>query len=303
MFRLGVATLRAALASWQLPRRLCVRRLRGGVTSDTLLLTAGGLRYVAKLTYEHQYVVETGLRAAELVEEHSDLATGRPLRTTAGALSVMVECPPGKHHPLAVLHHVVGRRLAWRSPEAARILGQVLGTMHGVLRREGFDAGSEDRLFAYLDGEGFELAESRRVRRAVQDTVTAVRRFEATTSVTYGATYGDGLDVRIDASSGRLGLIDWGGVSWAPLLLDLAMTARQLRLSGLAAVDEFLCAYLERSPLGSNELEGRLLYERLFVASRVRFHAFRAIRGAHYGHEAALRSRRRMEAGLRDLGY
>ena len=302
MFRLSVSALRTALTSWPVPGPLTVRRLLGGVTSDTFLLTVGGAKYVAKLTYEHQHVVATGLRAAELVAAHSDLATARPLRTTAGELSVMVECPPGKHHPLAVLHHVAGRRLAWRSPAAPRVLGQVPGTVHSVLRRAGFDAGGENRLFAYLD-ESYEIAEPRRVRRALKDTVAAVRRFEATTAVTYGATYGDGLDVRIDLSSGRIGLIDWGAISWAPLLVDLAMTARQLRPSGLAAVDEFLGAYLERSLLRQSELDGRGLYERLFVASRVRFHAFRAIRGSHYGHEAAARSRQRMEAGLRDLGY
>jgi Ser/Thr protein kinase RdoA (MazF antagonist) len=303
MFRLSVTMLRAALTSWPVPTPLTVRRLLGGVTSDAFLLTVGGKKYVAKLTYEHQQVVATGLRAAELVAAHSDLATARPLRTTAGELSVMVECPPGKHHPLAVLHHVAGRRLAWRAPAAPHILGRVLGTVHSVLRQEDFDTGGENRLFAYLDDESHEIGEPRRVRRALKDTVAAVRRFQATTAVTYGVIYGDGLDVRIDLSSGRIGLIDWGGISWGPLLLDLAMTARQLRPSGPAAVDGFLGAYLERSPLKPTELDGRSLYERLFVASRVRFHAFRAIRGSHYGHEAAVRSRQRMEAGLRDLGY
>lgn len=303
MFQLSVTALRAALISWPVPVPITVRRLPGGVTSDTFLLTAGGAKYVAKLTYEHQHVVATGLRAAELVAAHSDLATARPLRTTDGELCVMVEGPPGKQHPLAVLHHVAGRRLVWRSPVAPRVLGQVLGTVHSVLHQEGFDAGAENGLFAYLDNESHVIAEPQRVRPAVKDSVAAVRRFEETTAVSYGAKYGDGLDVRIDPSNGRIGLIDWGAISWGPLLLDLAVAARQLRSRGPAAIDGFLGAYLERSPLNPSELDGRGLYERLFVASRVRFHAFRAIRGSHYGHEAAARSRQRMEAGLRDLGY
>jgi len=67
-------------------------------------------------------------------------------------------------------------------------------------------------LFAYLEDLAVEIAQSERVRRAALDAVAAVRRFEATTRVTYGATYSDGLHIRVDAGTGRLGLIDCGAV-------------------------------------------------------------------------------------------
>lgn len=48
----------------------CMEHLppEGGITCDGFLVTAGGSRYVAKFAYDSRQAVETGLRAAELVE-------------------------------------------------------------------------------------------------------------------------------------------------------------------------------------------------------------------------------------------
>lgn len=118
----------------------------------------------------------------------------------------------------------------------------------------------------------------------------AVRTSEATTAVTYGATYGDGLDIRIDMASGRLGPIDWGVVSLAPLLLDVAMAARGLRAHGWGNLVEFFHSYLQLSPMLRDELHWLAIYQRLYSARQARFHAFRVGRAGHYGGDAARRS-------------
>ena len=297
-FQLSTESVHQALRAWSLPA-WSIRRLRGGITCDAFLVTAGRSRYVAKFAYDSRPAVETGLRAAELVELHSELSTGGPLLTSRREMTQMVEGPPGKHHPLALLRFVPGRPLHWRSPPAPHIVGQVLGTVHHVLSQRGFDAGRHNSLFAYLNNA--DPAEPEHVRAAVAAAVDAVRTFEATTAVTYGATYGDGLDIRIDMASGRLGLIDWGVVSWAPLLFDVAMAARGLRAHGWRNLDEFLHTYLQLSPMPRDELHWLALYERLYFARQARFHAFRVARGGHYGGDAARRSALHLAAALRGL--
>ena len=167
-FQLSTESVHQALRAWSLPA-WSIRRLRGGITCDAFLVTAGRSRYVAKFAYDSRPAVETGLRAAELVELHSELSTGGPLLTSRREMTQMVEGPPGKHHPLALLRFVPGRPLHWRSPPAPHIVGQVLGTVHHVLSQRGFDAGRHNSLFAYLNNA--DPAEPEHVRAAVAAAV------------------------------------------------------------------------------------------------------------------------------------
>lgn len=129
--------LQAQLGAWPLPQRVRIRKLNLGVQAEVWLLERGKERWVAKFAYQHQHEFEAGLRAAEIVQQ-AGVRSGQPLRTGRGALTVMVEGPPGHKHPLAVLEFVhgspVGRLAAGRMPETA---GAVLGRVHSALMEKG----------------------------------------------------------------------------------------------------------------------------------------------------------------------
>jgi Ser/Thr protein kinase RdoA (MazF antagonist) len=302
-FRLPLASVRSALAAWPLAPPLRIRRLPGGITSDTFIVGTNAGRYVAKLVSDPADVLETSLRAAELVEHGSALATGGALRTHEGNLTEIVDCPDGRRRPLAVVGFVPGRPLDWASPGAASVAGEVLGTVHGLLWRYGFDAGVSDHLFAYLQDEGDTVSEPGRVWPAIRAAVAAVRRFEEVVPVTYGAVYGHDLDLLVDARTGRLGLIAWSAVSPGPLLFDVAMAGRRLQVQGgLKDLSRFFEAYLERSPVRADELAGLDDYRRLRMAQLARFHAARAARPDEHGPEAAAESAERLAGLLSELG-
>src|SRR5262245_41803540 len=91
--------LTSALANWQLGqplgRPLTITRFkppRGGTTSDTWYVDTARQRYVAKYSYWPQSTFESGLRAAEIVERQG-ITSGAPVRTLAGALTVMLPDP------------------------------------------------------------------------------------------------------------------------------------------------------------------------------------------------------------------
>jgi Ser/Thr protein kinase RdoA (MazF antagonist) len=301
-FRLPLASVRSALAAWPLAPPLRIRRLPGGVTSDTFLVGTNTGRYVAKLVSGHADVLETSLRAAELVEHGSALATGGALRTREGNLTEIVDCPDGRRRPLAVVGFVPGRSLDWAAPGAAAVAGEVLGTVHGLLWRYGFDAGASDRLFAYLQDESETVSQPGRVWPAIRAAMAAVRRFEEVVPVTYGAVYGHDLDLVVDARAARLGLIAWSAVSPGPLLFDVAMAGRRLQVQGLTDLSRFFEAYLERSPVRADELAGLDDYRRLRMAQLARFHAARAARPDEHGPEAAGESASRLAGLLSELG-
>jgi hypothetical protein len=50
--------------------------------------------------------------------------------------------------------------------------------------------------------------------------IDAVLTFEAHQRVTYGPIYGDRLQVRIHPHTASAGVIDWGTVSFGPLVFD-----------------------------------------------------------------------------------
>ena len=304
LFRIPVRAIRAALAAWPLVTSPQVRSIPGGVTGDCFLVRSGPDTFVAKFTYDDRETVERGLRAAALVQESTGMPTGRPLRTRTGELTVMVEGPPDHEHPLALLEFVPGRPLDWRSPHAPRIIGETLGTIHGALLSGGFDGGEDHQLDAYLERETVEIAEAELVRTAAREAIASVRAFEAAHSVTRGAIYGDGLEVLIEHRTRKTGLVDWGTVSREALLCDVAIAAPPLRrLHGEGSFDRFLEAYLVRSPVSQSELEGLVHYERLISARQARYHAFRAMRGSHYGQQAAEHSALLLSRHLAELGH
>src|SRR5262245_25094888 len=126
--------LASALADWQLGQPLTIIRtkpLNGGTTSDTWYVDTARQRYVAKYAYWPQSTFESGLLAAEIVERHR-IASGAPIRTPAGALTVMVQGSSGQPNPLALLRYVPGELLDFTEPDAPALAGSILGQIHSI---------------------------------------------------------------------------------------------------------------------------------------------------------------------------
>lgn len=270
------AVLQAHLGAWPLPQRVRVRKLKLGVQAEVWLVERGKERWVAKFAYQHQHDFEAGLRAAEIVQR-AGVRSGQPLRTRRGALTVMVEGPPGHHHPLAVLEFVhgspVGSVEAGRMPETA---GAVLGRVHSALMEKGSGLVTPHDLVNDLaiSAENGDVGQHEWVRASIRHAIAEVRRFEASLLVTCGVIYGDGPELLVDAMTGSVGLIDWGGVAFGPLLYDVGMWTSQL--SGRAR-ERFVDAYRSHAHLRATELYGIDLYHRLRLTDLARYFAWRTV--------------------------
>ena len=216
--------------------------------------------------------VANGLRAAAILA-HKGLRTGPAVQTRAGGLTRLVQYPTGHWHPLAVLQFVEGEPLDWRTTEALRMAGTMLGTLHRVLLEDG-SLELQDQLFRYLiDDDAW--GRQPNVQPSVARAVTAVRSFEAECSVTYGPIYGDGLQVLVDKRDGSIGLIDWGTVSRGPLLFDLALTVHAAQRAGHVDLTELFTSYLATAPMRTAELEGLRYYEALMWARSAKYFGYR----------------------------
>jgi Ser/Thr protein kinase RdoA (MazF antagonist) len=109
---------------------------------------AGESVHVTKLAYQPRASVENGLRAAAILARHG-LRTGPAVHTRAGELTHLVDYPAGHWHALALLRFVDGKPLDWCRPEALRIAGETLGTIHRVLLDDG-SLELQDQPFRYL---------------------------------------------------------------------------------------------------------------------------------------------------------
>src|SRR5882757_2521497 len=125
MFKQDATIIADAITEhWNLPSPLALTDgLTRGVTADVWLVEDGaGTRYVAKFAYDSQTYFETGLSIAEHVECHTGLVTGRPIRSRAGNLTVMLPSVPGEQHPLALLSYVAGTHTQLEPDAAAALL-------------------------------------------------------------------------------------------------------------------------------------------------------------------------------------
>lgn len=228
-----IARLKAWLAAWDLTAPLRVRPVAGGFTSHVWRLEANESSWVAKLAYQPPGDVENGLRAANIVAK-TGLNTGEPVLTRDGELTRLVEYPIQHFHALAVMRFVEGHQLAWRTNGSLAVVGSTLGTIHRALLEDG-SLQLPDQLFSYLltdDAWGHHPEPQPLITRAID----AVRKFEARQRVTYGPIYGDGLQVRINPLDDSVGVIDWGTISFGPLLFDLALAVEGARRVGRARI-------------------------------------------------------------------
>jgi Ser/Thr protein kinase RdoA (MazF antagonist) len=235
-----------------LPAPLRLRRAAGGFTSHIWRVDTTDGTWIAKLPYQPPRDVENGLRAAAIVA-NSGLNTGLPVPTRDGTLTSLVEYPVGQFHALAILRFVQGQPLDWRARDALPIVGKALGTIHCALLQDG-SLELPDQLFAYLvkdDAWGRHPELQSMLIRAID----GIRTFEAHQHVSYGPMYGDGLQVRIDPRDGSVSVIDWGTVSFGPLMFDLALAAEGARRAGHRDLSAPWASYFDVGPVRPAELE------------------------------------------------
>ncbi|GLV53214.1 hypothetical protein KDH_00690 [Dictyobacter sp. S3.2.2.5] len=280
-FTLPDAALVSALTAWSLPQPWTLTRIRGGFTGDVWYVDTNQGRLVAKFAYESREAFEAGLQAAEIVER-AGIASGAPLRTIAGEQTIMLEGPPTLFHPLALLHFVPGEPLDVKQPGSAYLTGSLLGRIHTILLREQFRPQSGDRIFAYLKEEAVEVTAQIGLSLLLQRAVEAVETFEKRTRVPYGTLYGDSLQALFDRKTHQVGLIDWGAISWGPLLFDVAL-ATELFSFSQAQTDCFLQSYLAEALIESQQLEGVKFYQALRHAQLAKFFAWRLAHQATLG--------------------
>lgn len=301
-FQLPDDDLLLALSSWDLPHPPLIRRMeKPGTSADVWEVRTGGDGYVAKFAYDTREGFEDGLCVDEILERHGFRAGG-PVRTREGELTRMVEGPPGKLHPLALFRFVSGRRLGFGELLAPTVIGENLGLIHRILIEEGYRPSNAHGTLEFLIKEGVWTAETEWVPVACKEAVEAARQFEDSVEVTYGTLYGDYPEFLIDEETGQVGLIDWGTVSFGPLLFDVAIGYEVFSDNGYGA-EEFINRYLEHSPMRPEEIGGLKHFLNLHYARMAKYFAWRSMNEVTSGGMNQDHNRRTLALYRSRLGY
>lgn len=277
---LSDSALAAALGAWDLAEPIAVTPIPGGFTSNVWYVDTPEQRLVAKYAYDAQAAFETGLRAAEVLARAGMLCSA-PIRTRAGALSLLVEGPHGQSEPLAVLRFVPGMALDWAGDMAPGRIGDFMGRVHSIWHGAVDLEPPDDRIFGYIAEAAPEVAAQPGLPELLQQVVANVRAFEATTPVTYGVIIGDYIELLHDTTTAQLGLIDTGAVGWGPLLFDVAIMQDQFPAG--EPREHFLSAYLAAAPVQPGELAGLQHYAALHWAQIAKFFAWRVAHDVRLG--------------------
>jgi aminoglycoside phosphotransferase (APT) family kinase protein len=89
--------------------------------------------------------------------------------------------------------------------------------------------------------------------------------------------------MRIDPQDASIGVIDWGTVSFGPLVFDLALAAEAARRAGHRDLSELWAATSGIGPVRQDELEGLRHYEALMWARSAKYVAHRLQHGVSLG--------------------
>jgi hypothetical protein len=224
---------------------------------------------VAKLCFDTRPAFEGGLAAAEHVERSAGIATGAPIRTLDGALSVLIPTVSDQEHPLALLNFVEGTPVELDAVAAA----ELLSTVHRALRSLPQVIGHDP--LAYLDDDDGGYAYEQSIRPALSAVVAEVRGAD----LTWGTCYGDGPET-IRTPTGEVALLDWGGVLAGPVLWDVA---EWMQRRGPDFSEHFQARLIELGFVGTPEMAELSLVSRVRAARELRFRAYRLLRADHYG--------------------
>jgi Ser/Thr protein kinase RdoA (MazF antagonist) len=244
-----LATLRTSLArTWGLDHpEIAVHD--GGMGSRTWFVAQGGRRWVAKAVapaLRRQFV--GGLAVATAVEA-AGIPAGAPVPTREGRPVATVA-----GHTLALLRWVAGEELTGAGRDQQRWIGETLARVHRCLR--GVPMPEADR-FHWVRPEAAHLGIRPWVRPAVAAAVAALEPVPPR-SLTWGLLHTDPAPehFRMDAVSGRCGLIDWSVAMEGPLLYDLASAV--MYLGGPGRAGALVEAYLRAGVLPAVEVERAL---------------------------------------------
>jgi Ser/Thr protein kinase RdoA (MazF antagonist) len=283
-YRLPDEALLKALQAWDIPRVVALEELLGGFTSDTWRLQLSDNSFlVAKFTYDAEAVFESQLRMTEFLHGRG-LPVARPLRTPDNRLCVMVEGPPGKHHPLGVMTYLPGEPVTTFSAPIQREAGRLLADIHRTMFEADFVSRDPRFFYEYLESETSPIAYEDWVRPITREVLAEVRSFEAEHDVTRGIILGDDFQLIHDAETGSFGVVDLGHSIWGPVAADVAIM--QLWFRKTVPPEPFIDSYFNHSFATAKDREAIPVYSRMRLAGLLKFFAWRVLHASGYDEKA-----------------
>ena len=187
----------------------------GGMGSATWFVSRGGDRWVAKAVAPALGEQFAGGLSVATILDAAGIPAGAPVPTLDGRSLVVVD-----GHPLALLTWVAGEALADAGDGVQRVIGETLASVHETLR--GSSVAGAQR-FHWVRPQAAHLEARPWIRPAVTAAVAALEQL-GPASMTWGLLHADPAPehFRLEAASGRCGLIDWSVALEGPLLYDLA---------------------------------------------------------------------------------
>jgi homoserine kinase type II len=236
----------AGLDAWQLGTIASMRRHGHGLNSTTWMVTVDtGVWIVKAVPATEAAQFNAGLAVAAHLEA-AGLRAGAPRVTRIGDLSMAMA-----DAQVAVLPLIAGRAIDPINPAEQQLWGAALGRAHCVLRSAARPAGVMD--WHWVDVMAAHLGVQPWVRPAVREAVAEVSAVQQRMPLTTGLLHADpGPNSFLIEASGRVAVIDWGAVTWGPLLYDVA--SPRLCLQDDAGFGGFLSGYLGMVPLPAEEL-------------------------------------------------
>ena len=236
----------AGLDAWQLGTIASIRRHGYGLNSMTWMVSADtGIWIVKAVPVTEAAQFNAGLAVATHLEA-AGLRTGAPRVTRMGDLSKAMS-----DAQVAVLPLIAGRAIDPTNPGEQQLWGATLGRAHCLLRRAARPAGVME--WHWVDVTADHLDVQPWVRPAVHEVVAEVSAVQQRMPLTTGLLHADpGPTSFLIDDSGQVAVIDWGAVTWGPLIYDVA--SPRICLQDDAGFDRFLGGYLSTSLLPAEEL-------------------------------------------------
>ena len=217
--------------------------------SATWLVTHGGRRWVAKAVAPALGPQLAGGLSVATMLEAAGIPAGAPMPTLDGSALVELEAAS-----LALLTWVEGEPLSGAGIGDQRMIGETLALVHQALR--GASPAGAQR-FHWVRSDASHLGLRPWIRPAVTAAVAALEQV-GLASLTWGLLHADPAPehFRLDASSGRCGLIDWSVALQGPLLYDLASAV--MYVGGPGHGGHLVEAYLRREVVTAAEADRAL---------------------------------------------
>jgi Ser/Thr protein kinase RdoA (MazF antagonist) len=218
----------------------------GGMGSATWFVDLGGRRWVAKAVAPDDGEQFAGGLAIARRLESEGIPAGAPVPAAGGQLAL-----DAGDAWLALLTWVPGRALIGQDDAEQDLIGRTLAKVHRALA--GFEVQDAQR-FHWVDPGADYLALRSWLRPAINSALDALDAARPD-RMTWGLLHADPAPeaFRLDAVTGRCGVIDWSHALYGPLLYDLASAV--MYMGGPDHAATLVRAYLAEGILGKNEVE------------------------------------------------